>query len=190
MQRVRAILILVGVWLGATTALAQGMIFKWIDGGGNLHVTDRLGDVPEPYYAMYAARLKALAAERAKKGESPATPPTTPTPDVAPPPPDAQPQPSLVDQEIRRQQEWRGLVAKWRGELAAATNEVEAIQNELDAAQLNPILRETPSVKDQAAEIKHRRHAALEHLETARKMLLVELPARAHRENVPPRWLE
>jgi hypothetical protein len=191
-RRLASLALSLGLSLTAGIVAAQTMIFKWIDTKGTLHVTDRLADVPEPYYAMYRAKLKASEEQQAKGGGAAAT--SSPTPVVAPPAVESSeassPAPSLVDEELRRQAEWKALVALWRERLAIATAEVEAIQSELEEATLNPILRETPAVKAQAAAIEVRRGAAMSRLEAARKMLLVELPARARKEGVPPRWLE
>jgi len=184
-----------GVMLGLTLAglplVAQTMVFKWIDARGTLHVTDRLADVPEPYYSMYRAKLRETEEQRAKAGVAPRP---APSPPPTPPPveggtPESQVL-SPVELELKNRADWKALVARWRGELAQATAEVESIQTELDQASLNPILRETPEVKAQLADIEARRLAAMTRLEAAKKMLLVELPARAKKESVSPKWLE
>ena len=184
--RMWSLLIAVGLSLLATTALAQPTIFKWIDARGNLHATDRLSDVPEPYYGMYRAKLRALEEERAKQGNpQPARPAATPEPIVAPDAGSsetADAPPSIVDLELKRREGWKALVLQWRGALSAATGEVESIQAELDEATLNPILLETPAVKARVVEISARRDQAMERLEKARKTLqVIQRQARAQR---------
>ena len=186
-RRMLSLSVVLGLLVTAWSALAATMFFKWIDAKGNLHVTDRLADVPEPYYAMYRAKVREIEEREAKQGI--AVPETTSAPveRIEAVRPSA---PSIVDLELQRQKDWRALVANWRGELTAATAEVESLQNELDDATLNPILRETPQAKDQIAEIADRHAVAMRRLEAARQMLLVDLPARARKDGVPPKWLE
>lgn len=185
--------VVAAVLLVAAGVTAQPTIFKWIDPQGGLHATDRLGDVPEPYYSMYVARLRALEEQRSKAGGPPAaTAPSVATePVVAPVPVQAPPAaPSLVEQVRAKQARWKALVAHWRSELGDATTALEAVQNELAEAGLNPILSQTPEVKARIAELQERRDSAKVRLETARKMLLEELPAKARKEAVPLKWLE
>ncbi len=165
----------------AKVALAQGMIFKWVDKQGVIHLTDRLGDVPEPYHSLYAVKLRELEARRKVAGNQPPAPrpaPSAPTPT-----------PSPLAAELARQQEWKDTVAKWRRELEEATTEYENIHGELSEAQLNPVLRLTPEVQARITAIEARLADALARLERARHMLLSELPRKAKAEGVPPKWL-
>ncbi len=176
----------------ALTALARaegGIIFRWVDKEGNLHATDTLADVPEPYYSLYAAKLRAIEEARANGAKDPekAVPPPPSTPPVTPPPPKAGLSPS--EQQAIARKHWKDLVAYWRGQLAAATDALAAAEEELGRLRQNPVLRETPQVRAQIAAAKKHRDEVKERLEHARHMLEVELPARAKREGVPPRWL-
>ncbi|MBI5509098.1 MAG: hypothetical protein HY903_10115 [Deltaproteobacteria bacterium] len=189
--RAQAALVVAIAVLGSRPAMSEETIFRFVDKRGTLHLTDRLGDVPEPYYSMYVAKLRALEQQRAQAGAPPPVPSTAPPPgpgsvetgSVSAPPP------SLVDEEIKRYHYWRALIQRWRDALAKATAEVEAIDQERDQAAMNPVLVQTPQVQEALAEIDRRRVQALERLEAARHMLLVELPARARKEQVPPKWL-
>jgi hypothetical protein len=193
---VRAALALV---LASSLAASSGRIFRWVDKTGDLHVTDRLADVPEPYYSMYAAEIARLEKNKGKqksrdRSVAPAprsTPPRSPGSSAAPAPPAGRRAggPSIVDRELARQKQWQDLVARWRKELATATAEVEKIDQELAQARSNPILRTTPQARAQIEAIESRRVGALRKLERARKMLLETIPARARAEQVPPRWL-
>ena len=199
-----ALPVIVAMGLGGARAAAAGEkpIFKWYDPDGNLHVTDRLGNVPEPYYSMY------LAIEREKEAAGKAQP-NKGSPDapvrVAPSAPKRPPSrktvpaaprgstssvPSTAGAEAARRAEWKALLEHWRRELQAATAELEAIDADIAAAKLNPLLRYTPPVQAKIAELEDERTQTVNRLNKARKMLLETLPERARREQVPPKWLE
>jgi hypothetical protein len=182
-------------WLLLTLALMVGMariaraddvLFYWVDKKGTVHATQNLDEVPEPYNAMYRARLKELEEEKKKQKAIPAPAVVEPAPQPQPPPP----QPSIVDKELARQKAWRAEVAKWRTELRVATEDLNRIQTQLDQATLNPVLRTTPQVQAQIVSLEQQRDKALERVEIARRTLAEELPARAKRESVPPRWFD
>ena len=159
------------------TAHAEDVAFRFVDARGVVHLTDRLGDVPEPYHSMYEAQL------RLKK------------PNAKPPPVSAYQAPiyNFGRGEGARQdklrQHWQSMVAQARNELAAATEALQHIDEALDQARLNPILRQTPQVKEQIAELEGQRAEALTRLRAAENRLLVELPQQAKKEGVPPKWL-
>jgi len=190
--------------LGATLAFcmpaaAQGPIFRWVDRDGNLHLSDELADVPEPYRSMYEARLREAAEARKHAPPAPAVPPTPAAPPAVPPSPmpahegDSHaadgPAPSIIDKEVARRQRWKELVASWRAELSAATEALAQADERLGDLVANPLMAATPAVAADIAAAKQARAAALSRLEQARHMLLTELPARARRESVPPAWL-
>lgn len=218
----RRLLAMTALLLLPVVASGQGMIFRWVDAQGNLHVTDRLGDVPEPYYGMYLAELKRREEQRQAAGQpagqpaAVAAPTPAPSGDGAPAAPRAGaegrsrpagadgPSPgtsaarspsegaqtSLVDAELDRRETWRKLVAAQRQELAEATAALAALEAERAAAAQNPLLVHTPAVAARLAELDAQRAALLARLEKARAALLVDLPARARKENVPPKWLQ
>jgi len=168
----------------AGSARAQApTVFRWIDKNGDLHVTDTLAEVPEPYHGMYAAKLR----ERQEQDAAPAPPPAEATPAPAPAPEPTGP--SIIEQEAKRRREWKALVAFWRAELARATDELAQIDQDLGILNQNAVLRETPQVRAQINELEDRQREAKKRLEAARKMLLTDLPARAKKEGVPPGWL-
>src|SRR5262245_16388987 len=82
-------------------AAAGGYVFRWGDERGQLHLTDELGQVPEPYYSLYAAKLRELEAKR-RNGE-PA--PERSLPEAQPVP--APPLPSVAAQEAERRAAWK-----------------------------------------------------------------------------------
>jgi hypothetical protein len=165
-------------------------IFTWVDRQGGLHATDRLQDVPEPYYSMYAAELKA---REQKAGATPVPPaaeaaaPPTPRPVVTTPRPAIEP--VTAAGEAKRRQTWRDLVAQWRRELAAATANLQKITQELDEAQLNPVLRVLPANQERINDLMSLRTKAQDRVEKARLMLVDDIPKRARAEGVPPLWL-
>ncbi len=187
--RVTALAVACSLW-AAPAGADEALIFRWVDKAGNLHVTDRLGDVPEPYYGAYLAELKRREALRAQQGAAVAAPAPAVVPEVEPPADPPAAQPSLVDQEIARREHWRQTVAFWRDELRAATEALVAVEAERAQAALNPLLAQTPQVQATVAALDARRAEALERVGRARQVLLEELPQRARRENVPPKWLE
>lgn len=178
----------VAVWLLALApgARAEGPVFVWVDSAGAMHATDRLQSVPEPWFSMYAARLKELEA----RGQLPSAPLPA---DTAPPPPAPVPmvraQPTALEVQQQRN-EWRVLVGRWRTELAAATAALQKAERAYNEAGMNPILRETPAVKEQLLTLDQGRQVARQRVETARNMLQDALPKKAREEHVPPLWLQ
>jgi hypothetical protein len=162
---------------------AQDVVFRWVDKHGVTHITDRLGDVPEPYHSMYAAQLRELEAKRKKTA-----PPQT-TPDSTPNASNYNYGTGTVAAQDAQQKKWQALMLKWRAELLVATHQLFAAEEQLAQVRLNPILRETPQVKEQIAAFEADRSAALTRARVAENMLLVELPKQAKKEGVPPKWL-
>jgi hypothetical protein len=185
-----SLLTLALVALPVEAALSQSdIIFHWFDRQGNLHATDRLQDVPEPYYAMYAARLKALAEKNAQSAPT-AHPPSLAGPVAGLTGAETKEQPSIVDAQIAQRKRWKDTMAHWRAELSEATEALMATDKQMDSLQLNPILRLTPQVQDQIAALTNQRQQASSRLENARTMLTETLPQQAQKEHVPPAWLE
>ena len=182
--------VVAGVLLCAVAAAAESTIFRWVDAKGNLHATDRLGDVPEPYYGIYFAEQKRREAERQAGGATatPHAPP--PTPEAAAPASTGPSGASVVDEELRRREQWRSLVSAARNELMGATAALAGLEEERAVVAQNPLLAVTPAVQARLGELEQRRAAVLVRLEKARAALLVDLPARARKENVSPKWLE
>jgi hypothetical protein len=187
----------------AIRASGEPVYFHWVDAKGNLHVTDSLAEVPEPYQSLYQAKLRAAAEARERNGEggAPAVRPEAPrSAEGASPPvqpeggqtvaPETPGAPSVIDEEAARRQRWKELVAAWRADLEQSTAELSAAEEELGNAQMNPILRELPGARERIDAAQARRQQALERVTKARKMLLEELPARAKKELVPPAWLQ
>jgi len=175
---------------------SAGTIYKWYDEQGDLHATDQLTDVPEPYRSMYAAAERKRKEEEEKRraaaaGKTPAKPP----PKAPPPPPTRRVTGpdrlgTLLKEEEAKRKRWTQLVAHWRAELQAATRQLQDLDQRIQEVGANPILRQTPKVKKELAELQEQRKPLLERLNGARRMLAEELPKRARREEVPPQWLE
>jgi hypothetical protein len=216
-------LVLCVLLLASSTAWA-GPIFRWVDARGDLHLTDELTEVPEPYQSMYRARLREReeaekrareAAAQASTGAAPATPSVRPSmppasgaddPGARPVSPaggdarrtaggdvtsgamDAPPSPS--EQEAARRSQWKELVGRWRLQLATSTDDLVRIDERLGSLQANAILAQTPEVQGEIADLQAERRQALSRVDAARRMLVVELPAKARRELVPPAWLQ
>lgn len=180
----RAVVIACGL-LVAGPALGEGIVFRWVDARGNLHLTDELADVPEPYYSAYRAQLRDREGARARQ---PAQPPAQAA-SRASAPTSAAPAGSVIEQEAERRRTWKALVAKWRQELTGATSELARLDEELGRLAANPLLRETGPTKARMTELEVARARAIARLEAARRMLVTELPARAKKEGVPPAWL-
>lgn len=178
------------VLAGARVASAEPrFVYRWVDKAGVVHLTDRLADVPEPFYSTYQAWVKEEL-ERRQAAGLPDASSTPPQPVTVRPPPSRPPEPSLVEQKRARREGWRKLMAYWRAELLAASAALDEVDQEKALARLNPTLAQTPAVKARVAEIDKKRQVALARVEAARRMLLEQLPARARRERVPPKWLE
>ncbi|OGQ85282.1 MAG: hypothetical protein A2289_10765 [Deltaproteobacteria bacterium RIFOXYA12_FULL_58_15] len=167
--------------IAATIAMPAraGDIFRFVDNAGVVHFTDRIGDVPEPYHSMYAAELR----RREENGMN--SPSPSPSPLVQSVPVRAPSRPTGVDAEIARQKKWQNLVALWRQKLAAATAALEKADAELAQAGASPL---TP-VRAMAGQIEVRRSQILAEVDEARRMLVEDIPKRARKDNVPPKWL-
>lgn len=171
---------------------AQVPFFRWIDNKGDLHISDVLGDVPEPYYSMYKAKLRE---QKEKSSSRPAPAPAKPAPRPAQrnqvrPKPSAAKGPSVIDVQIRKREQWKRMIATWRQNLAAATAKLERIDKGIAQLRMNPVLRETPQVKAKVRASEQARRAALAKVQAATQMLLKTLPEKARRDRVPPKWLE
>lgn len=169
---------------GAVTApayAADAPLYAFVDADGILHITDRLADVPEPYYTVYKQRRPSPAAD-SDADPARTTPRRRPVPaavDVAAP---------AADQQARARAQWQQLMATWRDKLSQSTLALQQAEAEAQGAS-NPILRETPVGRQRwqatQARVAQWRGKAVE----ARRMLLETLPSRAKREHVPPQWL-
>src|SRR5689334_10674531 len=91
-------------------AFADDMVFRFVDKKGVTHFTDRLGDVPEPYYSMYAAQLREL--EEKKKTAKPA-PVQQETPNAS----NYNYGRGVGATQDAQQKKWQQLILKWRAEL-------------------------------------------------------------------------
>ena len=178
------------LWPSAPSVHAQTPIFRWVDKKGDMHITDRLGDVPEPYRSLYAAKIREL--EEKKESAPNVTLPTDsqkkkkPKAALRAPAPSGQ---SFVDKKIARQKYWMNLVAKSRAQLDRATQNFVKISQELDNKRLNPILREIPANKAAIKKLEEAREKARADLENARYQLLEAIPLRAKKEMIPHKWL-
>ncbi len=159
-----------------------GYVFRYVDKRGQLHFTDTLAEVPEPYHSLYQAKLRELEEKGEKPGAAPAPP------DARPPRPEPE-MPSAAAAEAERRASWKALVKHWRDELEVAMAELAVADEELGVARQNPILRETPAQREVIAQAEAKRQTALQRVEAARDMLQKKLPARAKAERVPPAWL-
>ncbi len=183
MRRLYTCVFVLIIW-SSTSALAGGDIFKWVDENGNLHATQILADVPEPYYSMYASELRRR--QESKQGQAPAPPAVEEAPS-APRPTQVK---GVASENEARQKRWRELVARARADLTAATAALEAADQAVLQAGANPVLRHTPAVQAKLAELATERQAALAAVEAARRQLLEDLPRQARKEGVPPRWFD
>lgn len=182
-------LVVLAVMALTRPARADDVLFYWVDKAGTVHATQNIDEVPEPYGAMYRARLKELEEEKKKKAAASAAPsqpaPTPPTPAPAPPAPV---KPSLADAELARQKAWRAEIAKWRNELRLATEDLQRVQTRLGEVQSYPYWQAMPQMRAQVEPLEEERQQALARVEVARGKLTIELPERAKRERVPPYW--
>lgn len=169
-----------------TPADTDAPIFAWVDSKGTMHATDRLADVPEPWFSAYSAKLKELE-ERRKNGTLPPEPPPEPA-RTRPTPTRPVVLPTTQDEAARRQA-WKATMRQWRVELAEATADLQDVQNRIAEARMNPILALTPAVKARVEAMRPDEERAQKRVETARQMLMDVLPKRARDEHVPPLWL-
>lgn len=184
-------LILIMIWLLASSAWPQNRIFRWVDKKGVVHFTDRLGDIPEPYYSMYAEEIRKTLEEQAQNTpkETPKVAPSHPEPS-APSPLPSTTEPSYIEQEAQRRLYWQNEVARWRKELSEATEAYAAAEEAAGWASANPILVQTPAGQANLAQAQTKLEQAKVRLEKARYMLLEEIPKKAKEQRVPLKWLQ
>ena len=168
-----------------TPSVAGELIYYWVDKRGDLHATNKLADVPEPYFSLYETRAKNRKVED-RKGKAAASKRTSPV--IVPRTTHAEIKRQLAKEDADRAR-WKRLMLKWRTVLDNATQELRRFERELVETNANPILRHTPGVKQKAAQIEKRRKSVLAKIEEAREMLLHKLPQQARKEGVPPKWL-
>ena len=186
-RTLRVVLLLV-LLAGVARAGETLAMFTWVDKRGGIHITDRLRDVPEPFYSIY------LAQQRERQAQQRQGPPPTgaKTPAKHHSQVRARPRPSsqgIVLAEERRREQWQALMKQWRVELLAATQGLQKEEEALQRLRVNPLLAETPPVKAQIAAQQEQVAVARERVLKARTMLLEKLPAKAKNEQVPPKWL-
>lgn len=194
-RRIAMAAVLAAISLAGGSALAERYLFRWLGADGVLHVTDRLDDVPEPYYSAYAARLKQIEEEREKRAKEAGGRPPRPSGDDAPAELPRAPRPKSVprgaaDNILARQAWWKAEVARWRHELMEATDALRRIEEELGTLQSNALLAVTGPAKTRIAELEGEQPKAAARVEKAKSQLLEGLPAQAKKEGVPPRWLD
>lgn len=172
-------------------AKADKPLFVWADEHANLHVTDRLADVPEPYHTIYAKRLekdqlsqkhdnKTAAAEGTDAAQIRYDNPESAVRDLAP----------HATAEIEKRRGWQKRFVDARNELTQATQVLAGIEQKILEKNRNPILRLTPVVKKELAELDANRIEAQSRVLNARRMLLETLPQQARQAQVPVQWIQ
>lgn len=183
------IVVLAGVLTATAPIMAGGVVYRWVDKKGVIHLTDDLSQVPEPYASMYQAEIRESEKNRTEHGVDRVEPPARATSS----PRQAQRRVRAVgiaERRARQHKEWQKRVATWRGELSSATQALARVERELSRLTLNPLLRTTPPVKSEIKATREEKAKALERVEKARTMLLEKLPAEAKKDGVPRRWLQ
>jgi len=179
---------LVAAILVLSTPAAAQRIFYWVDAKGDLHATQSLANVPEPYYSMYR---KEVEAQKDKEKDA-KTKPTKRPPARRPPPPRSSTK-SQYTEQLRKhdadRKRWKDTVAIWRTRLATHTKRLQQLESEIGAIASNPLMAQTPHVKTKRQELDQELKAIRKKLEEARRMLLEDLPKRAKKEGVPAKWL-
>lgn len=177
--------------LTGSLARADAPLFSWLDAGGTVHITDRLADVPEPYYSTYkAAQLRKQQEAAARAAQAPGAQavqqPAEPTANTAPI------QPSVVhgaDDTRQQRLRWQAQMAYWRTELQQSLQRLQRAEAEHAAMANNLLLRQTPTGKAQLAQFEEALQMAKAQALRARHMLLTQLPAQAQAQHVPQQWL-
>lgn len=162
-------------------------MFYWADERGQMHITDRLDQVPEPYYSIYAERIKKMEAANTTKTPTGATPSQPPTPSVG------QNWPKMGEvsrAEIAKQQYWKSKVQNARAVLMTATDELRVIDEQIQQKHNNPLLAQTPEVAAELSVLEAKRQQIEQSVVSARKVLLVDIPQQAKKEGIPPKWLQ
>lgn len=162
-------------------------IFAWIDARGTLHATNNLDEVPEPYYSTYRARRDAIARAQqaaARAGREADTPPSNAG---------TEPLRPAASGATRAQHDarvaWQARMLQARSALIDATLAVQQAEGQLADARRNPILAQTPAGKAQVAAAERALDGARRAALAARKTLMLDLPAEARDQHVPPQWL-
>tara|TARA_B100000959_G_scaffold254145_1_gene285626 strand:- start:126 stop:593 length:468 start_codon:yes stop_codon:yes gene_type:complete len=145
---------------------ARAPIYYWVDRYGNLHATDRIEGVPVFYLDDYEKRGRDNKKNtpwsvtlRQKKQEAKQT--TKPT--SANPPKDTETVDSKTMVELGRV----------RVELRDANESLKKLDERISALRFNPILRETPAVKNKVSMVNKKRIVIVNTVEKLKKELEV-----------------
>ena len=145
----------------AFAAQANGPIYYWVDKYGNLHATDRIESVPAVYRASYKEEAKQPHRNRMvtevvyispRKKEIKQDSLELKTDNL----------PGKIPDDLAK-------LSSLRSQLRNTKKELDEVNAELGRLRYNPILRETPAVKDQISAAKNRQNALLEEVQLLEK---------------------
>jgi len=150
--------------------LASTVLFKWTDAKGQVHITDRLTEVPAKHRAAFAKQLE----EREKKKDKPV--------EVAPPPPVSQNDAYAKYQRQKTfEKETKAKTEKMRDRIGEARVTVSKLEEEYGTLAANPVLNAAqPIRKERMAELEKQiaeeNDVATKNLEELHQMIKSGIP--------------
>ncbi len=144
--------------------------YAWVDATCAVHQSADLQQVAEPFRSAYRAQL-AAAARGAK------------------PDPEAMPATPAAASQLHARRALRAALAQQRQLLLRATAQLLA-QRQAPPAEPNPLLAQLPAGRQANAAAAARIQLICAELQASRQALLVDLPAQARKDHLPPAWLD
>jgi DNA repair exonuclease SbcCD ATPase subunit len=157
----------------------KSYLYEWTDDSGAVHITDKLGNVPEQY------RAQARKIEESRKGEAGGDQQTQRV-TGGPSGPEGE-----EETEESRKAEWQDRIREWKTRLAQAEKryrELDQQRTELLMSWGGPAYGPIEN-KVKAEQIEQQMKEIQKQIDEARNMLDVVIPEEARKAGVPPGWL-
>jgi len=154
-------------------------LYQWTDDQGVVHITDRLGEVPDQF------RAKARVVEGSHKSEAAQEPAIQKNAE-----PLITPQ-NEEDADEARKALWQNRIHEWKARLADAERsyrELDQQRTELLMSWGGPAYGPIEN-KVKADQIEQQMKEVQKQIDEARNMLDVVIPEEARKEGIPPGWL-
>jgi DNA repair exonuclease SbcCD ATPase subunit len=157
----------------------KSYLYEWTDDSGVVHITDKLGNVPEQY------RAQARKREESRKSEAGGGQQTQRV-TGGPSGPEGE-----EETEESRKAEWQDRIREWKTRLAQAEKryrELDQQRTELLMSWGGPAYGPIEN-KVKAEQIEQQMKEIQKQIDEARNMLDVVIPEEARKAGVPPGWL-
>jgi hypothetical protein len=175
-------------------------VYQWVDKNGTVHVTDRIEDLPEPYYSRALKELKEKetlekafpkqnpapsqgSMQKQTSGETTVIAPERIPKDVPQKTPEQLPTPE------EQKQHWQEKLKTARERVSELDVRCKKLETDRDIHVQNSLLFARPIDRELAASNTTSFEECNKELVAARNYLEKELPEEARKAGVPPGWL-